>query len=79
VRRTQGQGHQGGGGFCPLCGHGGSKGGIWKWIVGGVIVWVLVQNFSAPDTGETDYKPPAQTQTQEKCDPDALLQFGCTP
>lgn len=79
MRRTQGHGGQQGHG-CPWCGNGSrGGGGFWKWVVGAVVVYVLVQNFQSTDTGQTDYKPPAQTQTQEKCDPDALLQLGCTP
>jgi hypothetical protein len=80
ARRT---GQQTQGGFCPLCGGGRSSGGgWWKWILGAVVLYVLVQNYSGTDTGkgETDYKPPSQTQQDtKKCDPDALLQLGCTP
>lgn len=70
------------GGFCPLCGGGGKKGGLWKWVVGILAVYFLVQNMGTGSTskGETDYKPPSQTQQDtKKCNPDALIQFGCTP
>lgn len=78
VRRTGGQ-QQGHG--CPFCGSGGRKGGgLWKWLGWGALIYVVVMGLpSTTDSGDTDYKPPAQTQTQEKCDPDALIQFGCTP
>lgn len=78
VRRNSGQTQ---GGFCPLCGGGRSKGGgLWKWVIGAVVIWFLIQNNSGEGAGSSDYKPPAQTQTDErKCDPGALIDFGCTP
>lgn len=82
VRRTNSGRSSEHGHGCPFCGNGTSRsgGGLWKWVVGGVIAWAVLHGASSGDSGSSDYKPPAHTQTeQKKCDPGALIQFGCTP
>lgn len=73
-------------GSCSQCGNGhgngngsgGKKSKFWYWVAGIAAVWFLTQGAASNDGGHSDYKPPSQT-TQKKCDPNALLQLGCTP